>query len=132
VGVIDTGRINVEIPEGLPKVSADPDRLERILVNLASNAIKYSSPESDVLIRAESNDAEVIVSIADRGIGVHPEDISHLFERFYRAKGARKAEGLGLGLFITRLLVEAHGGRLWVESELGKGSVFYFTLPLAS
>ena len=73
----------------------------------------------------------MVVTVSDQGRGIAPEDIPHLFERFYRAPEARKAEGIGLGLYITRMLVEAHGGRIWVESEVGKGSTFSFTLPVA-
>jgi len=72
-----------------------------------------------------------VVSVTDRGPGISREDIPHLFERYYRVKGTRKAEGLGLGLYITRILVEAHGGRIWVQSEVGRGSTFSFTLPVA-
>jgi signal transduction histidine kinase len=72
-----------------------------------------------------------VVSLADQGPGISPEDLPHLFERFFRARRPEQAEGLGLGLYVTRLLVEAHGGRIWAESEPGKGSVFSFTLPLA-
>ncbi|MGI5836537.1 MAG: sensor histidine kinase, partial [Chloroflexota bacterium] len=68
----------------------------------------------------------------DKGIGIAPDELPHLFERFYRIKGTRKAEGLGLGLYITQMLVEAHGGKIWVESEPGKGSTFSFTLPIAN
>jgi signal transduction histidine kinase len=70
----------------------------------------------------------VEVSVTDQGRGIDPEDLPHLFQRFYRAKGTT-AEGIGLGLYITKQLIEAHGGRIWVESEVGKGSTFYFTLP---
>ena len=127
---MDVGRVKVDIPAELPTVLADPNRLERILTNLLTNALKYSPLETEVLFRAESTNKEVLVSVSDRGIGIAPEDIPNLFQRYYRAKGARKAEGLGLGLYITKMLVEAHGGRIWVESELGRGSTFYFTLPL--
>ncbi|MBI2953982.1 MAG: sensor histidine kinase [Chloroflexi bacterium] len=124
-------RVKSEIRADLPLVGADPGRLERILLNLLTNALKFSPPETEVLVRAEKTDDEVTVSVTDRGIGIAPEDLPHLFERFYRARVTRIAEGLGLGLYITRMLVEAHGGRVWVESEPGKGSTFYFTLPLA-
>ncbi len=130
-GVMDVGRIKVEIPADLPPVLADPDRLERILVNLISNALKYSPPESEVTVDANQMNNEAVVSVTDRGVGIPPEDLPNIFGRFYRAKGTRKAEGLGLGLYITKMLVEAHGGHIWVESEPGKGSTFYFTLPLA-
>lgn len=130
-GVMDVKRVKVDIPADLPPVSADPDRFERIILNLLSNALKYSPPETEVIMRARRTDRSVTVSVTDRGIGIAPEDLPHIFERFYRAKGVRQGEGLGLGLYIAKMLVEAHGGRIWAESELGKGSTFYFTLPLA-
>ncbi len=129
--VIDVGRIQAEVPEALPPVCADEDRLERIIINLLSNALKYSDPATPVRIRARVEDGMVAVSIADRGYGIAPEDLPHLFERYYRAKGMRKTEGIGLGLYITRMLVEAHGGRIEVESRVGEGSTFTFTLPRA-
>ncbi len=131
-GVLETERIRVEIPEDLPPIWADPDRLERVLTNLLSNALKYSDPSTSVLVTAEGLPGEVKVSVSDQGIGISPEDLPHIFERYYRAKGARKAEGLGLGLYITRMLVEAMGGRIWAESQVGKGSTFSFTLPVAT
>ena len=127
---METPRIQVDMPGELPPVCADYARLERILVNLLSNALKYSAPDTPVLIRARRKDGEVEVSVTDQGMGIAPEDLPHLFERFYRAKGAQK-EGIGLGLYITKLLVEAHGGRIRVESEIGQGSTFSFTLPVA-
>jgi len=129
--VLDTERIRLEISADLAAVSADANRLERIFINLLSNALKYSDPGTPVLVRARQADHEVDVSITDQGKGIEPEDLPHLFERFYRAISARKAEGIGLGLYITRVLVEAHGGHIRVESELGKGSTFSFTLPIA-
>ncbi|MBI2952917.1 MAG: PAS domain S-box protein [Chloroflexi bacterium] len=128
---MEVGRVKVEIRADLPKLLADPDRLDRIVTNLISNALKYSAPETEVLISAKRIDGEVLTSIADRGIGLAPEDLPHIFERFYEPKLRPERRGLGLGLFITRKLVEAHGGRIWVESERGRGSTFYFTLPLA-
>jgi PAS domain S-box-containing protein len=130
-GAIETERVRVAIPAGLPPVRADPDRLDRILFNLLSNALKYSPAETEVHVTAERSDGEIVVSVTDRGPGISREDIPHLFERYYRVKGTRKAEGLGLGLYITRILVEAHGGRIWVQSEVGRGSTFSFTLPVA-
>jgi len=91
--------------------------------------LKYSDPGTPVLVGARRQDNEVIISVTDQGRGIPPEVIPHLFGRFYRAPGERKAEGIGLGLYITRLLVEAHGGRVWVKSEEGKGSTFFFSLP---
>ena len=131
-GLLEARRIRVEAPEGLPPVSADPDRLERILTNLLSNALKYSAPGTEVTVTLARQDGEVVTSVTDRGRGISPEDLPHMFERYYRGREAReRREGLGLGLYITKGLVEAHGGRIWVESEVGKGSTFSFTLPIA-
>ncbi|MBI2865500.1 MAG: PAS domain S-box protein [Chloroflexi bacterium] len=129
-GVLDVGRVRLEIPADLPPVSADPNRLERIITNLLTNALKYSPPGTEVSIVANRTDGEVRVSVTDKGVGIGPDDLPHIFERFYMAKGARKTEGLGLGLYITKMLVEAHGGSVWVESEMGKGSTFHFSLPI--
>ena len=131
VPAISRGRVEIDIPADLPAVEADAPRLERILTNLLSNALKYSPPESKVSLRAERAQREVTVSVADRGVGIAPEDLPQIFGRFYRSKSAEKSEGSGLGLYITRMLVEAHGGRICAESKVGEGSTFYFTLPLA-
>jgi signal transduction histidine kinase len=130
--VMEVARITVELPTDLPPVCADYDRLERILTNLLSNALKYSDPGTPVLLCARRQDGEVEISVTDQGRGIPSEAIPHLFERFYRVPEDRKAEGIGLGLYITKLLVEAHGGCIWVESGVGKGSMFYFTLPVAN
>lgn len=127
VGMIDQSRVVVEIPDDICLIEADPARLERIVGNLISNALKYS--DSDVIVGAEQSGSEVIISVRDRGAGIAPEDLPLIFERFFRSKRVRKAEGLGLGLHITKGLVEAHGGRIWVESEQGQGSTFFFTMP---
>lgn len=124
-------RISVLMPEDLPPVEADLGRLERIILNLLTNSLKYATPDSEVLMEASVNDTEAVISVADQGIGIAEDSLSRVFDRFYRAKGGRRAEGLGLGLYITKMLVEAHGGRIWAKSEVGRGSTFYFTLPLA-
>jgi PAS domain S-box-containing protein len=128
---METARIMLDVSGDLPPVAADYNRLERILLNLLTNALKYSDPGTPVLLRARRRDDMAEVSITDQGRGIAPEDLPHLFERFYRVQDERRAEGVGLGLYITRQLVEAHGGRIWAESELSKGSTFTFTLPLA-
>ena len=130
-GVLDTDRIQLDVPEELPLVSADYNRLERVFTNLLSNALKYSDTDTPVVVRALQVGEMVEIAITDQGKGIPPDDLPHLFERFYRAQGARKADGIGLGLYIAKALVEAHGGRIWVESEEGKGSTFSFTLPVA-
>ncbi|MBI2954932.1 MAG: GAF domain-containing protein [Chloroflexi bacterium] len=124
--------VRVEAPEAMPPVMADPGRIEQVLTNLLTNAAKYSGPESEILVRAQARPKEVVVAVTDHGPGIPPEDIPKLFTRFYRTEAARAAspEGLGIGLYISRGLIEAHGGRIWVESEPGKGSTFCFTLPV--
>jgi PAS domain S-box-containing protein len=129
--VYDVSRIRLEAPERLPPVAADPERLERVLVNLLSNAYKYADPGTEIAVRLMPGDGEVVAAVSDHGPGIAPEEIPHLFQRYYRTQtGRERKESLGLGLYITKGLVEAHGGRIWVESELGKGSTFSFSLPL--
>jgi len=130
-GALETNRLQVEIPQGLPEVQADPDRLERILLNLLSNALKYSSRETPVRLEAARKNGAIEISVIDHGQGIAPEDLPRIFDRFSRVKGERRADSVGLGLYITRKLVEAHGGRIRVESAPGEGSIFSFTLPLA-
>ncbi|HEX2923241.1 MAG TPA: ATP-binding protein, partial [Chloroflexota bacterium] len=109
---LDTDRVNNSIPKGLAPVLVDPVRLDQILTNLLSNALKYSSPEDEVTLAAHQEQGRVIVTVADKGIGILPEELPHLFDRTFHSKRPRKAERIGLGLFIVRMLVEAHGGRI--------------------
>jgi PAS domain S-box-containing protein len=127
-GALAVDRVKVEAPASVP-AHADPERLERILVNLVSNALKYSPPQGEVTVEVKGVEGGATVAVADRGVGIAPEDLPHVYEGFSRARGARRPEGLGLGLYITRLLVYAHGGRLDVESQLGRGSTFRVFLP---
>ena len=121
----------VDIPANLPLFSADPVRFERILHNLIDNATKYSPEGGEIRISARNDDTCITVSVKDQGVGIAPEDQPKLFEPFQRLETMRQAtQGVGLGLVVCRRLVEAHGGRIWVESEIGKGSTFSFTLPL--
>ena len=99
------------------------------VTNLVSNALKYAPGASEVLVSAAARGEEVAITVRDAGLGIAPEDLPRVFERFYRGKTTQKADGLGLGLFIVRLLVEAHGGRVWAESNPGEGAAFTFTLP---
>ncbi|MDO8689582.1 MAG: PAS domain S-box protein [Dehalococcoidia bacterium] len=128
---MEVGRIKTDLPSSLPSVNADRDRLERVMVNLLTNALKYSPASAEVRVKAEPADGDVVISVSDRGEGIAPEDLPRIFDRFYRTKGGRKPGGLGLGLFICKMLIEAHGGQIWVDSEPGKGSSFHFTLPTA-
>lgn len=127
----DRERIDQDLPAELPQVRADRQRIGRVVTNLVTNALKYSPSGTRVVVRAVAGDTEVRVSVADRGIGIDSAALPRVFERFYRACGVTGPDGLGLGLYITRLLVEAHGGSISAESVKGAGSTFHFTLPLA-
>jgi len=118
--------------EGPLKVKADDLRVRQVVINLVSNAIKYSPQGGDVDVTAVQQDRQVQVAVRDQGLGIPKEKQAHLFEMFYRAHGEERGglTGMGLGLYLSRYLVEAHGGRIWVESEEGKGSTFYFALPI--
>jgi two-component system phosphate regulon sensor histidine kinase PhoR len=115
----------------LPKVLADPQRIEQVLVNLIHNAIKFTPPGGKITISAEEKQDEVIFSVQDSGVGISPDDLSRVFERFYKTDRARSTRGTGLGLSIARHLMDAHKGKIWAESELDKGSTFHFSLPKA-
>ncbi len=129
--ILPMHRVSLEILPDLPPVLADYNCLERILLNLLTNAFKYSPEEAPVHLQVYLQEDRVVIALSDQGCGIAPNDIPNLFERFYRTPSERKAEGIGLGLYITKLLVEAHGGRVWVDSVVGKGSTFMFTLLLA-
>ncbi|MHB9026265.1 MAG: sensor histidine kinase [Armatimonadota bacterium] len=128
--VMETARVQVRIPADLPLASADVNRLERILMNLLSNALKYSPPDSPVTVVVTLREPSIAVSVSDQGQGIDPEDLPLIFERFHRMHTPRREESIGLGLYITRMLVEAHGGEISVESVPGQGSTFTFSLPL--
>ncbi len=113
-------------------VKADPDRIREVLNNLIDNAIKYSQPSGKVQVVITADQHFAQVRISDSGIGISPEDQKHLFQKFYRVNNSftREVGGTGLGLYIARNLIELFGGKIWLESEEGKGSSFYFTLPI--
>jgi PAS domain S-box-containing protein len=127
-------RLSLEVERPLPPLEADGRRLGQVLDNLLSNAIKFTSPGGRVVLAARAAADRVTVEVRDTGIGIPKADLSRVFERFYRAENATGEErgGTGLGLYIARGIVEAHGGTLVAESELGKGSTFRLTLPLVS
>lgn len=124
----------VDVPEDLPPVWADPERVRQILSNLVSNAIKYSPHGGTIRIGAWHEEDHVTVYVADQGIGIPEEEVPHIFDRFYRVDSSlrRRTQGAGLGLYLAKALVEAHGGRIWVHSKPGKGATFFFTLPIAT
>ena len=114
-------------------IHSDPDRLGQVVSNLIRNAVKYSPNGGEVVLNGKSEDGHIILSVKDSGVGIGPDDIPHLFERFYRSiKVSGSFPGLGLGLYISKNIIESLGGKMWVESELGKGSTFYFSLPIVS
>jgi len=125
-------RIEVDFPPEFPSILADPGKIGEVLTNLGENAVKFSPQGGTIIIKGETSGNEVSVTVADEGIGVPLQDQERIFERFYRveASSARSTRGIGLGLYICKSLVEAHGGRIWVESEPGRGSRFTFTLPV--
>jgi signal transduction histidine kinase len=126
--------ISLDIPPGIPRLTTDPDRLRQVLSNLVSNAVKYSPGGEAVTIRGrEHSEGQILIQIVDHGLGIPADQIGRLFKKFERVRTAahERISGTGLGLYICRLIVEAHGGRVWAESEPGKGSVFSVLLPVA-
>ncbi|RPH63175.1 MAG: GAF domain-containing protein [Chloroflexi bacterium] len=134
--------VEVKMPENLPKIWGDRTRIEQVLVNLVSNSHKYTQEGGNILVSAEKSDnlwdpqgaAEVVhIAVQDNGIGLTPEDQKKIFQRFFRSEDdqARKSPGTGLGLNITRSLIEMQGGRIWFESEFRKGTTFHFTVPIS-
>ena len=123
--------LKIDCPEKLPQIDADSSRLQQVVVNLIHNAIKFTLPGGSIFVSALKGDKKIIFSIKDTGIGILPDDLNRIFERFYKADRARSGGGTGLGLSICRHLVEAHGGKIWAESRPGEGSTFSFSIPLA-
>ncbi|MDA8188621.1 MAG: ATP-binding protein [Dehalococcoidales bacterium] len=123
--------LEAEIAPGLAKVMADGERVQQVLINLIHNAIKFTPAGGNVTVRAAGRNAGVCVSVADTGIGIPAENLSRVFERFYKADKSRSSGGTGLGLAVAKHIVQAHGGEIWVESVEGQGATFSFTLPLA-
>jgi len=125
-------RISLNLPQQLPDIAADRRRLAEVLQNLLDNAMQYTPSGGQIMVSASANGTEVVFTVSDTGIGIPRADQSRIFERFYRVDVARSREvgGTGLGLSIAKHLVEVHGGRIWVESEVGQGSQFHFTVPI--
>ena len=123
----------MDIPAGFPRIVADPERLRQVLVNLVTNAVKYSPEGGSITVRCrERGSQSIAVEVTDHGIGVPPEQIGKLFQKFARVRTDEhmRISGTGLGLYICRLIVEGHGGQIWVESEVGRGSTFGVVLPI--
>jgi histidine kinase len=128
--------LTLRLPEDLPAVLADPDRVAQVLYNLLVNALQHTPSGGTITVTACRTDEGVEVAVSDTGEGIAPEHLPHVFDRFWRPDPARsrdeRREGsTGLGLSIARSLVNAQGGRIWVDSQPGEGAAFHFTLPLS-
>ncbi|MBI3359706.1 MAG: HAMP domain-containing protein [Chloroflexi bacterium] len=125
--------LKIEAPGALPPVAADEQRITQVLFNLLSNALRHTPAGGTITTSAEQRDGRVLISVRDTGTGIAPEDLPHVFDRFYRAdrSRARATGGSGLGLTIAKQIVEAHEGQIWAQSWLGAGSTFAFSLPLS-
>jgi PAS domain S-box-containing protein len=126
-------RFHLNVPEITAVITGDRDRLQQVLGNLLENAVKYSPEGSEILVSVETRDEQVITSVSDRGIGIPTDELNQVFERFHRGRQVSSTNygGLGLGLYITKQIVERHSGTIWVESKEGVGTTFSFSLPLA-
>ncbi len=130
---IKTHRLIMDLPVDFPIVEADPRWIKQVFRNILDNAIKYSPDGGLIVIRGEIRLTDVVVSISDQGIGISPEDQIPLFEKYFRVRSAHHyhVAGTGLGLPIARSIIEAHGGRIWVESKINHGTTVFFSLPKA-
>jgi PAS domain S-box-containing protein len=122
--------LQFQLPPELPQVDMDVDMIRRVLINLLENAIRYTRSGGRITASAAQDDGQVVVSVSDSGPGIPAREQQHIFEKFTRMQQEGRSKGLGLGLAFCRLAVEAHGGRIWVESEEGQGSTFRFSLPV--
>jgi len=122
--------LRLNSPDDLPDVIADRERIGQAISNLVGNAVKFSPAGGEIIVRVAVLDREVLFSVSDKGKGMSAEQLSHAFDRFWQSSRTDR-QGAGLGLAITKGIVEAHGGRIWAESSLDAGSTFYFTLPVA-
>jgi two-component system phosphate regulon sensor histidine kinase PhoR len=121
--------LRVECADDLPNVQIDAQRLEQVLVNLIHNAVKFTRPGGEIVLSAEPDEGSIRFAVRDTGVGIPADEVSRIFERFYRVDKSRTGNGTGLGLSIAKHIVEAHEGKIWAESAEGKGSTFYFTIP---
>lgn len=128
----DAHHFAIDFPSNFPIVDADPRRIRQVLRNIIDNAIKYSPHGGLIVIRGEMRPHDVVVSVADQGVGISPEDMIPLFDKYFRVKAPTgyHVPGTGLGLPVSRAIVEAHGGRIWAESTVGEGTTLYFSIPL--
>jgi PAS domain S-box-containing protein len=127
-------RFQLNVPVSNKRIIGDRDRLEQVLGNLMENAVKYSPDGSEITVSLDEKDDQLVTSVADRGIGIPTDELGQVFERFHRGRQVSSTNygGLGLGLYITKQIVERHGGTIWVESREGQGTTFSFSLPVAT
>jgi two-component system sensor histidine kinase KdpD len=128
-------RVQTDIPDDLPPIELDYLQMDQVFTNLIENAVRYTPPTSPIEIRARREDSNVIISVADRGPGIPIADLEHVFDKFYRVTGRRSSgsvPGTGLGLAVSRGLVEAHGGKIWAEQRPDGGTIFYIRLPIGA
>jgi signal transduction histidine kinase len=126
-------RFHVSVPDDTQIVAGDRDRLEQVLGNLLENAVKYSPDGSDITVTVDDRGESFVTAVCDRGIGIPADELGQVFERFHRGRQVSSTNygGLGLGLYITKQIIERHGGTIWVDSKEGQGTTFYFSLPIA-
>jgi signal transduction histidine kinase len=116
---------------GKSLVNADRQKIEQVMINLLGNAIKYMPQEGDINIKLQKKGANLIISVEDLGVGIPEKDLENIFQRFYRVSGVPSSySGSGIGLYISAEIIKTHQGKIWAESDMGTGSVFYFSIPL--
>jgi two-component system phosphate regulon sensor histidine kinase PhoR len=129
-------KLSIKCEDGLPNIRADKSRLEQVLVNLIHNAVKFTKPGGEISVETEPANGGtpygdgIRFAVRDSGVGIPAQSLSRIFERFYRVDKSRTGSGTGLGLSISKHIIEAHGGKIWAESNEGRGSVFYFVIPV--
>ena len=127
---IENREVVLRVPEDLPLVAIDEVLIERVLVNLLENALRYSPAGTPIELAVSARPGEVTIEVLDRGPGLASGEEAQIFDKFFRGETARSRHGVGLGLAVARAIVEAHGGRIWAENRVGGGATFRFTLPI--
>jgi two-component system phosphate regulon sensor histidine kinase PhoR len=124
--------LTVDVTENLPEIMVDCEQIDQVLINLIHNAIKFTLPGGTVTVGVHQQNGQLIFFVRDNGVGIREEDLPRIFERFYKTDRSRAGKGTGLGLSIAKHVIEMHGGKIWAESEEGKGSTFYFSIPMVN